>query len=284
MVETVLGSHPAKLLAVIGGLVLLVMVGMRGEVLFAQTQPSHRQDDFSQGEEFTPERKASSYGREFQKKGLEEEQLTTEGNEEEDDNEQEAAPVLPKNFSPQNSLHFSDHIPEEKVYTPPGGSSSDHTPSEEPPPMSNTPPTLPAANTLPPREQLAIHFVEAGVEALSRDELAVAQEQFEQAVAIAPLQPFGYYFLGRLAFARSEHKTALVFLRKADVLLVRGDQTWRGEAARLRGAVYEDTRDYPRARAAYRQSLQFTPTNLRAASALARLATEEPDFNARFSR
>jgi tetratricopeptide (TPR) repeat protein len=150
--------------------------------------------------------------------------------------------------------------------------------------MSNTPPTLPTADTLPPREQLAVRFVEAGVESLSRDELELAQEQFEQALEIAPLQPFGYYFLGRLAFARGDHKTALVFLWKADVLLVQGDQTWRGEAARLRGAVYEDTRDYPRARAAYRQSLQFAPMNLRAASALARLGTEEPNFNARFPR
>lgn len=281
---TVLGNPPAKLFAVVVGLVLLIMVGMRGEVLFAQTQPSHLQDDFSEEEEFSPEEKESRYGREFQEEKPKEQQLTTEGNEEEDDREQETAPVLPKHFSPQGSPYFSDRLSEEKVHTPPGGSFPDGVSIEEPPPMSNAPPTLPAANTLPPREQLAIHFVEAGVEALSRDELALAQEQFEQAVEIAPLQPFGYYFLGRLAFARGEHKTALVFLRKADVLLVRGDQAWRGEAARLRGAVYEDTRDYPRARAAYRQSLQFTPTNLRAASALARLATEEPDFNARFSR
>jgi len=283
-VATILGNRPAKLLTVVGGLVLLLMVGMRGEALFAQTQPSPRQDDFSEGEEFTSEEKESLYGGEFQEEKPEEEQLTIGGNEEEDDSEQETAPVLPKYFSPQGSPHFSDRLPEEKVHTPPAGSLLDSAPLEEPPLMSNAPPTLPAANTLSPREQLALHFVEEGVGALARDEWDLAQEQFEQALEIAPLQPFGYYFLGRLAFARGEHKTALVFLRKADVLLVKGDQAWRGEAARLRGAVYEDTRDYSRARAAYRQSLQFTPTNLRAASALARLATEEPDFDTRFSR
>jgi tetratricopeptide (TPR) repeat protein len=284
VVATVLGNHLAKLFAVVGGIVLILMIGMCREALFAQIQPSYLQDDFLEGEEFTPEERDSPYGREFQEEEPKEQLLTTEENEEEDDREHEAAPILPKNFSPQSVPYFSDRFPEEKIRTPPGGSLSDSALPEEPPLMSNASPTLPDASTLPPHEQLAIHFVEAGVEALSRDELELAQEQFEQAVEIAPLQPFSYYFLGRLAFARDDHKAALVFLRKADVLLIKGDQMWRGEAARLRGAVYEDTRDYLRARVAYRQSLQFAPTNLRAASALARLASEEPDFDARFPR
>jgi tetratricopeptide (TPR) repeat protein len=208
--------------------------------------------------------------------------LTTEDTEE--DLEQETVPVLPEDFAMPDSLHSPERLPEKGSGIPPAGIVPEDEPIEEPPPMNSSLPTLPTANTLPPHEQLAVYFVEDGVEALSRDDFEQAQEHFERALEAAPMQPFGYYFLGRLAFARGEHKIALVFLRKADALLVRGDPAWRGEAARLRGAVYEDMRDYRRAHAAYRQSLQLTPTNLRAASALARLAGEELDASAALPR
>lgn len=284
MVATVLTRRRTKLFAVAFGLTLIGLVGLRGAELFAQSQSSPLQEDLSEGKEFTPEEDEPTYGGKFREEELEEEQLAIEENTEEEDPEQETAPVLPKHFSTPDSLHFPEHLPKEESNTSPAGSFSGDTLSEELPPMSNAPPTLPATNTLPPQEQLAVYFIETGVEALSRDDFEHAQEQFERALEIAPLQPFGYYFLGRLAFARGEHKTALVFLRKADALLVRGDQTWRGEAARLRGAVYEDMRDYRRAQAAYQQSLQLTPANLRAASALARLAGEEPDARATLPR
>jgi hypothetical protein len=261
------------------GLALFSLVSVRVDGLFAQISHEDALSDPSEGEEFTPEEEDPAYGDEFR-----EEPLTTEGSEEEEDLEQETAPVLPKDFSTPESLHFPERFPEEELDTPPAGAIPDEEPIEEPTPMSSAPPTLPAVDTLAPLEQLAIHFVEGGVEALSRDDFEQAQEHFERALEIAPMQPFGYYFLGRLAFARGEHKIALVFLRKADAILVRGDQTWRGEAARLRGAVYEDMKDYRRAHAAYRQSLQLTPTNLRAASALARLAGEELDTRAAFPR
>jgi tetratricopeptide (TPR) repeat protein len=256
-VATVLTRRTAKLFAPAFGLTLIALVGVRVEELSAQTS----RVDFQ------------SYDSEFREEELGEE-----------DPEQEAAPVLPKHFSTPDSLHSSERLLNEEPDFPPAGSFSERVPIEESLPMSNAPPTLPAASTLPPHEQLAVYFVEGGVAALSHDDFESAQENFERALEVAPLQPFGYYFLGRLAFARGDHKVALVFLRRADALLVRGDQTWRGEAARLRGAVYEDMRDYRRAYAAYRQSLQLTPTNLRAASALARLADEEPDARAAFPR
>lgn len=257
MVANILTRRPAKLFTLAFGLTLIGLVGVRVEGLFAQT----------------PRLDLQSYDGGFREEELGEEDL-----------EQEAAPVLPKHFSTPDSLHFPERLLDEGSDFPPAGSFSEGVPIEESPPMSNAPPILPAASTLPPREQLDVYFVEGGVVALSRDDFESAQENFERALEAAPLQPFGYYFLGRLAFARGDHKVALVFLRRADALLVRGDQTWRGEAARLRGAVYEDMRDYRRAHAAYRQSLQLTPTNLRAASALARLADEEPDARAAFPR
>jgi hypothetical protein len=73
--------------------------------------------------------------------------------------------------------------------------------------MSTAPPILPPAGTLPPHEQLAVYFVEGGVAALSRDDFESAQENFERALELAPLQPFGYYFLAgwllRVATTRS---------------------------------------------------------------------------------
>jgi tetratricopeptide (TPR) repeat protein len=283
VVANILTRRPTPLFAAIVGLTLLCLVSVRVDGLFAQTSPEDFQHDQSEGEDLTTEEEPADNG-EFSAEEPEEEQLTTEGEEEEEDLEQETAPVLPKDFSAPDSLHFPESLPEKKSDTPPAETVPDEETIEEPPPMSSALPTLPEANTLPPHEQLAVHFVESGVEALSRDDFELAQEHFEQALEVAPLQPFGYYFLGRLAFARGEHKTALVFLRKADAGLVHGDQTWRGEAARLRGAVYEDMQDYRRAHAAYRQSLQLTPTNLRAASALARLADEEPDPRAAVPR
>jgi tetratricopeptide (TPR) repeat protein len=271
MVANILTRRATQVFVVAMGLALIGLVSVRVDGLFAQTPPKDFQHDQSEGEEFTLEEEELADESEFSEEEPEEEQLTLEGSEEEEDLEQETAPVLPKDFSTPESLHFPERLPDEE-------------PIEEPTPMSSAPPTLPAVNTLPPHEQLAVHCIESGVEALSRDDFGQAQEHFERALEIAPMQPFGYYFLGRLAFARGEHKTALVFLHKADALLVRGDQAWRGEAARLRGAVYEDMQDYRRAHAAYRQSLQLTPTNLRAASALARLADEELDASAAVPR
>jgi tetratricopeptide (TPR) repeat protein len=263
-------------------LALFSLVCPRVDGLWAQTSQRASLYDSSEGEEFTSEEEPV-YGGEFEEE-LETAPQEAEGTEEEDEGEQEPAPVLPRDFSSPDSLHFPERLPEKQVDTPPVATVPDAEPIEEPPPMSSALPTLPAADTLPPHEQLAVHFVESGVEALSRDDFEQAQEHFEQALEIAPMQPFGYYFLGRLAFARGEHKIALVFLRKADAILVRGDPAWRGEAARLRGAVYEDMQDYRRAYAAYRQSLLLTPTNLRAASALARLAGEGLETRAAFPR
>jgi tetratricopeptide (TPR) repeat protein len=284
VVAHILTRRMTQLFAATIGLILLGLVGVRVDRLFAQTPAEDFSHDQSVGEEVAPEEEEPADRGEFTEEEPEEEQSTTEGDEEEEDLGQESAPVLPKDFSTPDSLHFPERLPEEEPGTPPEGAIPGEEPVEEPPPMSSAPPTLPEATTLPPHEQLAVHFVESGVEALSRDDFEQAQDDFEQALEVAPMQPFGYYFLGRLAFARGEHKTALVFLRKADAVLVRGDQTWRGEAARLRGAVYEDMRDYRRAHAAYRQSLQLTPMNLRAASALARLAGEELDTSAAVPR
>ena len=140
-------------------------------------------------------------------------------------------------------------------------------------------PQLPQEAMLPAPEQVALHFVRNGIEALSREDFHQAQESFEHAVEVAPQQAFGYYFLGRLAFAEGEHRKALGFVQKAELLFQNGDDSWRAEAARLNGVIYEDLRDYPHARAAYQRCLHLAPANLRAMSALARLASEEPQVD-----
>ena len=149
--------------------------------------------------------------------------------------------------------------------------------SEDLPVMTSGPPPLPVATALGPREQVAVSFVAAGVEAMNTEDFLRARTLFERAIEIAPLQPYSYFFLGRLALARGEHQKALPLLRKANVLLIRGDRAWRSETMSVQGAVYEDLGEIPQARKAYRKSLQLFPQNLRAMSALARLAEEEPD-------
>ena len=143
--------------------------------------------------------------------------------------------------------------------------------------VTSGPPVLPAPSQLPPREKVALSFVIAGVTAMDKDDGGQARLLFERAVEIAPLQPYSYFFLGRLALHRGEHQIALPLLRKADILLTRGDQAWRSEAMSTQGAVYEDLGEIPQARKAYRRSLQLSPQNLRAMSALARLAGEEAE-------
>jgi len=140
-------------------------------------------------------------------------------------------------------------------------------------------PILPANTAPSPQELVALRFVQAGKVLLDQANLDRAREQFERAVVIAPLQPYGYYFLGRVAFARHEHKQAIAFLRKAELLFTPGDRAWLGETTSLQGAVYEDLGDYTQARAAYQRCLQVAPANLKALSALARLSEEELPAN-----
>lgn len=149
--------------------------------------------------------------------------------------------------------------------------------AEEPPVATSGPPALPGTDSLLPRERVAVTLVAAGVEAMDKEEGGRARSLFERAIEIAPLQPYSYYFLGKLALTHGEHQRALPLLRKADTLLTRGDLAWRSEAISTQGAVYEDLGELPQARRAYRKSLRLFPQNLRAMSALARLAGEEPD-------
>ncbi len=137
------------------------------------------------------------------------------------------------------------------------------------------PPPLPAPVTSSPQDLVALRFIEQGKGALAQGDFDRAREQFQRAVAVAPLQPYGYYFLGRVAFALDEHKQALAFLHKAELLFTSDDQAWLGETAGLEGAIYEDLGDYTQARAAYQRCLQLVPSNLSALSALARLPAEE---------
>jgi tetratricopeptide (TPR) repeat protein len=138
---------------------------------------------------------------------------------------------------------------------------------------------LPPNTSLSALDVVALHFVESGKTAFEREEWDRAQEQFERAVSIAPLQPYGYFFLGRIAFGHGDHKQALAFLHKAELLLPPSEQVWRSETANLLGVVYEDVGDYEQARKAYQRCLQLTPTNLKAISAMARLAPPEPPPN-----
>lgn len=164
-------------------------------------------------------------------------------------------------------------------------------PAETPPFMSRpsewemTPPTvidvppLPAASAFADRELVALKFIEEGKTHFDREEWELAREQFERAVSLAPFVPYSYYFLGRIAFAERDLKSALAFLQKAELLFPRTDHAWLGETTSRKGTVYEDLQDYKQARIAYRRALRFEPANLKVLSALARLPEEEPPLS-----
>ena len=144
------------------------------------------------------------------------------------------------------------------------------------PPTVTGIPALPALSALPAQELIALGFVEDGKTLLDQQDPDGAQELFERAISVAPFQPYSYYFLGRLAFARGDHKQAIAFLQKAELLFSKTERAWLGETTSLKGTVYEDLQDYDHARSAYRRSLRFEPANLKVLSALARLPEEEP--------
>ncbi|MBI3246904.1 MAG: tetratricopeptide repeat protein [Deltaproteobacteria bacterium] len=150
---------------------------------------------------------------------------------------------------------------------------------EETPPAVIGMPALPSASAFSERDLAAFKFVEDGKENFDREDWALAREQFERAVSLAPLLPYSYYFLGRIAFVRGEFAHALAFLQKAELLFPRTDVDWLCEIATVKGTVYEDLQDYTQARTAYRRSLQFQPANLKVLSALARLPEQDSFLN-----
>ena len=152
-----------------------------------------------------------------------------------------------------------------------------------PPTVIDMPP-LPSANAFAGRELVALKFIEEGEAHFDREEWELAREQFERAVSLAPFVPYGYYFLGRIAFAERDLKRALAFLQKAELLLPGTNHAWLGETTSRKGTVYEDLKDYKQARLAYRRSLRFEPANLKVLSALARLPEEEPPLSNVFSQ
>jgi len=197
-------------------------------------------------------------------------------------------PIPPTQLSPSFSSPEVSSLP-----SPGDGVSPEAipTPAENPPFMSRplewetAPPTvigtppLPSASAFSDRELVAFKFIQEGKEYFDREEWKLAQELFERAISVAPFVPYSYYFLGRIAFSRGELKPALAFLQKAELLFPRSDHAWIGEAASIKGTVYEELNDYKQARASYRRSLHFQPANLKVLSALARLPEEEPDLS-----
>lgn len=158
------------------------------------------------------------------------------------------------------------------------GYAQDDDATDDTPVFPNAPPE-PAAEQPPPipaRERLALHFVDEGRAAFNREEYRTARLLFERAVEAAPLRAEGYYFLGRANLALGRPDRALAFLHKAELLFPAENPEWLGKTTCLQGAIHEEAGDHPRARASYRRCLEFSPDNLRAVSALARLPGEEP--------
>lgn len=186
--------------------------------------------------------------------------------------------------TPSRKVEMREHLaPSSEISLPPVAPSSETLPFlsrpaewEVSPPTVTGIPALPALSAVPAQESIALGFVEDGKTLLDQHDQDGAQELFERAIGVAPFQPYSYYFLGRLAFARGDHKQAIAFLQKAELLFAKAERAWLGETMSLKGTVFEDLQDYEHARVAYRRSLRFVPANLKVLSALARLPEEEP--------
>lgn len=129
---------------------------------------------------------------------------------------------------------------------------------------------------LSPRDLVALRFVEEGEGILENGEIERARALFEQAIELAPVQPYSYHFLGRIAYSEEKFRESLAFLHKAEILFDRNNTHWLGETTCLRGLIAEDLEDFDEARSAYERCLHYTPTNLRAVTALTRLSEADP--------
>jgi len=125
----------------------------------------------------------------------------------------------------------------------------------------------------PPR-RVATYFVERGALAESEGDYDRAGALFEQALEVNPLEPLGYFHLGRLRYQQGNLEEALAFLSKTDLLVDQSSVYLLSETACLLGAIYEETAAYDRATLNYRRCLDAVPENLRAISGLARLSNE----------
>lgn len=125
-----------------------------------------------------------------------------------------------------------------------------------------------------PLRRVATYFVERGALAESEGDFDTAGLLFEQALEITPLEPLGYFYLGRLKYLLGNLDEALTFLTKTDLLIGQSSVHLLGETACLLGAIYEETAVYDRATLNYQRCLDAMPENLRAISGLARLSNE----------
>ncbi len=135
-------------------------------------------------------------------------------------------------------------------------------------------PLLPDPAVFSPQDRIALYFVEQGQAALGQEDFHRARIFFERAVNIAPLQPYGYYFLGRATFAQGDAHQALVFLLKAELALSEENADWMAKTRCLQGMIHEDLGEYGEARCSYQRCLEISPQSLRAMSGLARLPDE----------
>lgn len=171
-------------------------------------------------------------------------------------------PTLPLHMEADGELDGSE--PEDEISSKNDKEEGEHTQKEN-------------SLALSPQELVALRFVEEGEGVLEGGDVERARILFEQAVEIAPFQPYSYYFLGRISFAQGKLKQALAFLHKAELLLAKGNKEWLGETTCLRGLVAEDLGDFEQARSAYERCSYHTPRNLRAVTALTRLTEERPE-------
>jgi hypothetical protein len=125
--------------------------------------------------------------------------------------------------------------------------------------------------TTPPNVAAAMRLIEDGRQHLAQGQYDQAQERFERAVAIDPVNAYGYYYLAQLYFLMKKYDQASAFAGRAVTLATRTNRVWLARAYGLQGAVFEEVGRYADARKAYQKAAQADPNNLAARVGMGRL-------------
>lgn len=146
---------------------------------------------------------------------------------------------------------------------------------ESPPDVAPSPLASLTASTAP-HVVAATRLADEGRQRLAAGDLDTALEQLERAIAIDPANPYAYYYLAEIHFARGSYQQAIAFGDRAAILSARADSGLLSRAFGLQGKVFEAAGRFADARAAYQRAIETDHSNRAAQMGLARVSGGPP--------
>ncbi len=151
-------------------------------------------------------------------------------------------------------------------------------PTTDTPPLPETAPSPLASITAatPPNVAAGTHLADQGRAQYAAGDYDTALEQLERAIAVDPTNPYAYYYLAQIHFARHNYDQAAAFADRAAVLSAKADRSWLSRCYELQGRVFETVGRFPDARRAYTRAVEAHAGNAAAQSGLQRLGGGAP--------